>query len=376
MNLDFTEEQEMLRDTVAGICGEHSSIEAVRALEDDPVGYTQEFWKQLTDLGLLGLTISEEYGGSGLSLLEAAVVYEQFGRALAPSPHFASSIMSAGVLAMAGSDDQKSALLPRIAAGEAIVVPAWLEPGNGCGIEGVRMRADNGGDEYVLSGTKRHVPFANSATHFVVPARSDDDGDGVGLFLVDASASGISSEQRLTLASDCQYQVSFDNVRVSASDRIGEPGAGWKIWDEMMHQGIILLAAQAMGGAQRALELTVQYSLDRHQFGKPLGAFQALAHDMADSQTAIDGGRTLAYEAAWSVANGRPVDRLAPMSKLFACQAYRDVTATCVQIHGGMGFTIEYDIQLFFRRAKQLQISWWDTSYLEDLVAASVLEGN
>lgn len=376
MNLDFSEEQEMLRDTVAGICGEHSSIEAVRALEDDPVGYTKEFWKQLTDLGLLGLTISEEHGGSGLSLLEAAVVYEQFGRTLAPSPHFASSIMSAGVLAAAGSDQQKSALLPKIATGEAIVVPAWLEPGNGCGIEGVRMKAEKGGDEYVLSGTKRHVAFANSATHFIVLARSADDGDGLGLFLVDATASGISSEQRLTLASDCQYQVSFDNVRVSASDRIGAAGEGWAVWNEMMHQGIILLAAQAMGGAQRALEITVQYSLDRHQFGKPLGAFQALAHDMADSQTAIDGGRTLAYEAAWSVANGRAVDRLAPMSKLFACQAYRDVTATCVQIHGGMGFTIEYDIQLFFRRAKQLQISWWDTSYLEDLVAASVLEGN
>lgn len=376
MNLDFSEEQEMLRDTVAGICGEHSSIEAVRALEDDPVGYTKEFWKQLTDLGLLGLTISEEHGGSGLSLLEAAVVYEQFGRTLAPSPHFASSIMSAGVLAAAGSDQQQSALLPKIATGEAIVVPAWLEPGNGCGIEGVRMKAEKGGDEYVLSGTKRHVAFANSATHFIVLARSADDGDGLGLFLVDATASGISSEQRLTLASDCQYQVSFDNVRVSASDRIGAAGEGWAVWNDLMHQGIILLAAQAMGGAQRALEITVQYSLDRHQFGKPLGAFQALAHDMADSQTAIDGGRTLAYEAAWSVANGRAVDRLAPMSKLFACQAYRDVTATCVQIHGGMGFTIEYDIQLFFRRAKQLQISWWDTSYLEDLVAASVLEGN
>jgi alkylation response protein AidB-like acyl-CoA dehydrogenase len=376
MNLDFSEEQQMLSDTAAGICGEYSTIEVVRALEDDSVGYTPEFWKQLSGLGVLGLTIPDAYGGMGLSTLDAVVVYEQFGRTLAQSPHFVSAILSAGVLKAAGSEDQKTTWLPKVCSGEAVLVPAWLEPGNGCGAAGVQMKAVREGQEYRLSGTKRHVAFAGSATRFVVLARSEEDGDGIGLFLVDSATPGLTLTQQQTLASDCQYEVSFEDVRIPVTDRIGEPGAGWQVWNDVMHEGIILLAAQAMGGAQRAMEITVQYSLDRHQFGKPLGAFQALAHNMADGQTTIDGGRTLAYEAAWALTDGKPVDRLAPMAKMFACQTFRDVTATCVQIHGGMGFTIEYDIQLFFRRAKQLQLSWWDTAYLEDLIATAVLEGH
>jgi alkylation response protein AidB-like acyl-CoA dehydrogenase len=141
-----------------------------------------------------------------------------------------------------------------------------------------------------------------------------------------------------------------------------------------MHDGCILLGAQAMGGARHALDITVQYSKDRYQFDKPLGAFQALAHYMADAETTVDGGTTLVHQAAWARSVGRPVDRLAPMAKLFACQTYRDVTAMAQQIFGGIGFSVEFDIQLYFRRAKQLQISWWDTRYLEELVAVSVLD--
>ena len=137
-----------------------------------------------------------------------------------------------------------------------------------------------------------------------------------------------------------------------------------------MHDAIILLAAWAIGGAERALEITVQYAKDREQFDKPLGAFQAISHYLADAATLVDGGKTLVYEAAWARAAGKSIARLAPMAKLFACQTYRDVTAMCQQVWGGVGFTIEYDIQLFFRRAKQLQITWWDTRYLEERIAA------
>jgi alkylation response protein AidB-like acyl-CoA dehydrogenase len=137
---------------------------------------------------------------------------------------------------------------------------------------------------------------------------------------------------------------------------------------------MILLAAQAMGGAQRALDITVQYSKEREQFNKPLAAFQALSHYMADASAAIDGGTTLVYEAAWASATGKPISRLAPMAKLFACRTYRDTTATFMQIFGGYGFTLDYDIQLYFRRAKQLQLSWGDSRYLEELVASDVLD--
>jgi alkylation response protein AidB-like acyl-CoA dehydrogenase len=236
------------------------------------------------------------------------------------------------------------------------------------------MKARADGDGYRLSGTKRHCHFASSAARLLVPVRTGDSETDIDLFLVDPKARGVKLTQQFTLASDAQYEAVFDDVRASGADRVGAAQSGWRTWNEVMHDGIILLAAQAAGGAARALDMTVQYSLERHQFDKPLAAFQALSHNMADASVTVDGAQTLAYEAAWARANGRSVSRLAPMAKLFACQTFRDLTAMAQQIHGGMGFSIEYDIQLYFRRAKQLQISWWDSRYLEELIASDVLD--
>ena len=201
----------------------------------------------------------------------------------------------------------------------------------------------------------------------LAPARTKD--DQIAFVLVDPKGAGVQLTQQQTIASDTQYRVDFDGA-------VGEPLAagGWPVWDEVMHDGIILLAAQAAGGARYALDITVQYAKDRRQFDKPLGAFQAIAHYLADAVTTVDGAETLVYEAAWARDSGRSVARLAPMAKLFACQTFRDVTAMAQQVFGGVGFTVEYDIQLYFRRAKQLQISWWNDRYLEELIAADVLD--
>ena len=375
MDLDFTEEQEMLREMVRGMCAEYASLEVVRKMEDDPVGYTPGFWKQLGELGLLGLTLPEKYGGADQSVLEAAVVYEELGRSLSPSPHFVSSVLGGGVLTLAGSDEQKDAWLPKIVSGEAILTPAWLEPKHGYGPAGVQMKAVADGDHYRLNGTKLHVCFASSATRLLVLARTGEAEQDIDLLLVDPTSPGIELTQQLSLASDTQYQLDFKDVRVPSASRIGAARSGWTHWNTVMHDGIILLAAQAIGGAERALEMTVQFAKERKQFDKPLGAFQALAHYMADAATEVDGGKILVYEAAWARASGKPIERLAPMAKLFACDTFRKLTAMAEQVHGGVGFTIEYDIQLYFRRAKQLQMTWWDTRYLEELVASSVLDG-
>jgi alkylation response protein AidB-like acyl-CoA dehydrogenase len=374
MDLDFSEEQNVLREMVRGVCNEYAPLETVRELEDDPTGYPAEFWKQLGELGLLGILIPESFGGSEQSLLEAAILYEELGRSLAPSPHFVSAVMSAGVLLHAGSEEQKRSWLPRIASGEVILTPAWLEPEGGYGARGVQISATADGDELRLNGSKRHVLFASAAQRLLVLARSGEDEDAIDLLLVDPHAPGVELTQQRSLASDTQYRVDFRDVRVPLADRIGAPGSGWETWNAVMHDGIVLLAALAMGGAERALEITVQYAKDRKQFDKPLGAFQAISHYLADAATQVDGGKTLVYEAAWARAAGRPIQRLAPMAKLFACQTYRDVTAMAQQVWGGVGFTIEYDIQLYFRRAKQLQISWWDSHTLEERVAHDVLD--
>ena len=381
MDLDFSQEQEMLREMVRGVCAEYAPVDLVRSLEDDPIGYPADLWKQLGELDLLGITIPEVFGGSEQGMFEAAIVYEEFGRSLAPTPHFVSCVLSAGAILRGGSEEQKREWLPRIASGDAILTPAWLEPKNGYGPAGIQLRAERDGDDYVLGGTKLHALFAHSATRLVVPVRTGEGVTDIALLLVDPTSAGVKLTQEFSLASDTQYRVDFEAARVPASARIGSDDAGsraddtgWAIWNAVMYDAIILAAAQASGGARRALEMAVDYAKEREQFDKPLGAFQAIAHYLSDAATTVEGGSTLVYEAAWARDQDRPIERLAPMAKLFACQTYRDVTAMAQQVYGGVGFTIEYDVQLYFRRAKQLQLSWWDSRYLEELIAADVLD--
>jgi len=370
MDLDFTEEQEMLRDMVRGLCSSYSPFETVRAVEDDPLGFPPEMWKQMAALDLIGMMLPAEYGGSEMSAIEGAILYAELGRALVPTPHFVSAVMAANVLLASGNDDQKQAWLPRITTGDAIVTIAWLEASSGFGPGAIKTRATEAAPgEWTLDGVKWHVPFAKAANAMIVLARVND--NEIGLFLVENN--GLELTQQLTVASDAQYEVTFTST---PAQLIGTTNGGWRTWHDTMLQGIVLLAAQAAGGARFALDIAVQYAKDREQFDKPLGAFQAIAHYLADAATTVDGAETLAWQAAWALATDRPIDRLAPMAKLFACKTYRDVTATAQQIFGGVGFTLECDIQLFFRRAKQLQISWWDDRTLERLVADSVIDAD
>lgn len=375
LDLDFNAEQDMLREMVRGLLAQHSPLEKVRELEDDPIGYSTELWQQLAELDLLGLVLPEEHGGSGMSLLEGVVVYEELGRALAPTPHLVSCVLSAGAIVRAGSAAQQGEWLRAIASGQAILTPAWLEPDNSFGPRGVQVRATSDGDGFTISGTKQHVAFAAAAQRLVVLARTGDGETDVDLFLVDPTAAGVTLTQKMSISSDTQYRVDLDGVRVTEADRIGAAGTGWATWESVMVEAMILLAAAANGGCEHALDITVQYSKDREQFDKPLASFQALSHYMADAKTALDGSKVLSYEAAWAHANGKPeTAKLAAMAKLFACNSYRDTTAMAQQIFGGVGFTLEYEIQLYFRRAKQLQISWNDTRRCEELVAAAVLD--
>ena len=372
MDLDLSAEQEMLREMVRGVCSSYASLESLRALEDDPVGYSPELWKQMAELDLIGLTLPSAYGGSDMTALEGAVVYMELGRALAATPHFVSAVMGAGVLLRAGSEAQKQEWLPRIVTGDALVTTAWLEPGGGFGPRSVQATATPDGDGFRLDGVKWHVLFASAATAIIVLARTGAADPDIDLFLVDPA--GVPMTQQLTIGSDAQYEVVLDGVHVPASARIGGTESGWGTWHETLLDGIVMLAAQATGGARYALDITVQYAKDREQFDKPLGAFQAIAHYLADAATTVDGAETLVFEAAWARAEGHSIERLAPMAKLFACRTFRDVTATAQQIFGGVGFTMEYDIQLYFRRAKQLQISWLADRDLEELIAATALD--
>ena len=374
LDLDFDQEQELLRQTARDLLARHCPLEVVRAMEDDPVGYPAALWTQLGELDFIGLLLPEEYGGSGMSLVEGVALYQELGRALAPTPHFVSAVMSGGVLAAAGSEAQKDQWLRPVASGEAILTPAWLEPENGFSPRGVETRAEADGSGFRLNGLKRHVAFASAADRFVVLARTGDAAEAVDLFLVDPKATGVALRQQFSLSSDTQYEVTLTDVVVSSDDRIGAGGSGWVTWQEVLEPALVLLAAQAVGGARYALEITTQYAKDRHQFDKPLGAFQALAHYLADAVTNLDGAEQLVHEAAWAGATDRSLTSLAPMAKLFACSNFRDITAMAQQIFGGIGFTLDFDIQLYFRRAKVQQMMWANDRALEDTVAAALFD--
>ena len=377
LDLDFTQEQEMLRAMVRGLCAELAPLSRVRELEDDPDGVARDLWERFGELGLCGLMAPEESGGSGMSLMDGVVLYEELGRSLAPIPHFTSCVMAAAAIVEAGTRAQHAEMLGGIASGETVASIAWLEPGGGFKPRGVRLTAQQDGDGYVLRGSKLHVPFAAAADLLVVLARTGDGECDVDLFIVPAGTPGLSLEQRMSISSDTQYLVGFDGMRVPSTARLGNPeavaGSGWEAWERAMHAGAILAAAQAVGGASHALEITVEYAKTRRQFNKALAEFQSISHYLADARTSLDGARLLVCEAAWAHDTGRSTQALAPMAKLFACRTYRDITAMAQQVFGGIGFTVEYDIQLYFRRAKQLQITWWDQAACEDRVADAVL---
>jgi alkylation response protein AidB-like acyl-CoA dehydrogenase len=375
MDLQFTEEQKTLRDMVKTLCTDASTTDDVRKLENDPLGLPGQFWEQMKETGLLAMRLPEEHGGMGLTLLDCVVIFEELGRGLASGPIFESSVMAVTAISKAGTDAQKS-LLESLGAGETIITPAWLEPDNGFGPQGVQMRAEVTSDGYRLNGIKRHVFYGQAADKLLVLVRTGDDTEALDLLLVDRDTPGVELQQQESMASDTQYKVTFTDVVVPADNRVGAEHAGWKVWSETLLAGLPLLGAYAVGAAQQALDITVQYSKEREQFDKPIGAFQALAHYMSDAVAVLGGAKTLVLEAAWAFDQGNTNPRLPAMAKLFACNAFRDTTAMAEQVYGGYGFTLEYDIQLYFRRAKQLQINWWDSRYLEEMIAADVLDGD
>ncbi len=374
LDLEFDQEQELLRQTVRDLLSRHCPLEVVRRMEDDPVGYPAALWEQMGRLDLIGLLLPEEHGGSGMTLVEGVALYEELGRALAPTPHFVSAVLGAGVLAAAGSAEQKERWLAPVASGQAVLTPAWLEPDNGFSARGVEATAVADGSGFRLSGVKRHVAFASAADRLVVLARTGDADEAIDLFLVDPQAPGVELRQQFSVASDTQYEVTLSGTAAAAEDRIGAAGSGWATWQEVLEPALVLLGAQAVGGARYALEITTQYAKDRRQFDKPLGAFQALAHYLADAVTRLDGAEQLVHEAAWAGATGRPLTSLASMAKLFACETFRDITAMAQQVFGGIGFTLDFDIQLYFRRAKVQQMMWANDRALEGAVAAALLD--
>lgn len=363
MNLALTESQELLRRNARDFLTEASPPSLVKAMMADETGFSQELWRGMVDQGWTGLVIPEQYGGSGGEIVDAVILFQEIGRALAPSPLFSSSILGALVLIHAGSEEQKQALLPEIAEGRRIVTLAFTEPSATWEPEGIAATLDREGDGYVLSGTKLFVPDAHISNPLIVAARS---GGAIRLVLVDPESSGVSLTALSTIAGDKQFEVRLDGVHVPESALL--PG-GLAELDAALLRATIIKCAEMEGSSRKALEMAVEYSKQRIAFGRPIGAFQAIQHKCAVMVTNIDALQVLIYEAAWKIDEGLPADIDVSMVKDYANEVYRDTTTEAHLIFAGLAYTMDHDLHLHFRRVKPSEAMLGDSRFHQEKLA-------
>jgi alkylation response protein AidB-like acyl-CoA dehydrogenase len=371
MDLGLDEQQEMLKNFARDFLEKECPESLVREMEEDEKGYSPELWQKMAQQGWMGLIIPEEYNGTGMNVCELVVLLEEFGRALVPGP-FISTVVLGGVPIMeAGTEEQKQQFLPKIASGELIMTLALTEPSAKWTADGVQLEAKKAGNEYVVNGTKLFVQDAHVSDHMIVAARTGGSGeDGITLFIVDSKSPGIKFEVLKTIAADKQCEVTFDNVKVPSSSTLGGEGQGWPIIEKTKDVATVAACAYLVGLSQMDFDVTLNYAKERVQFGRPIGSFQAIQHKLADAVIDVDGSRFITYKAAWSLQEGEPdADLMISMAKAWTSDASRRVVAHGQQIHGGIGFTKEYKIQLYFRRQKWMELMWGDADYHRELVA-------
>jgi alkylation response protein AidB-like acyl-CoA dehydrogenase len=349
VNFDFSEDQKFVQKTARDYLSEHSGLDVCRAVLESGRPHDAALWKGVAEMGWLGTAVPEAYGGSGLGHLELVLIAEEVGRALAPIPFSSSVYLATEALLLAGSEDQKRRHLPGLCAGERIGTFAMSERPGEQGPADVAARFADGR----LSGEKLPVPDGLTASLAVVVARS---GSGAPcLVLVDLEGEGVTREPLEALdPSRGLARLRFDRAR---AEFLGEPGRGAELTDHLFDRAAVLFAFEQIGGAERALELTREFAMGRYAFGRPVASFQAIKHRFADLYAAIELARSNAYYGAWALSHGNDELPLAACnSRVAACDAFDLASREMIQIHGGVGFTWEYDCHLFYRRARQLSL--------------------
>ncbi len=369
MNYDLTEEQNMLKESAHKFLAEECTSELVRKMAKDEKGFKDDLWRKMAELGWMGLPVPEQHGGSGMTFLELAVLLTEMGYYCLPGPFFSTVVVGVLTLLEAGSEKQKAEILPQIAEGNRIATLAWLEKDGTYSPEAMKLTAELKGNQYILSGTKLFVPDAHVADTFICAARTGFEPQDITLFLVDAKSAGIGITLLDTLAGDKQCEVIFDKVAVPKSNVLGEVGKGWPILDKVLLMSAVAKSAEMVGAAQKVLEMAVSYVKVRTQFGRPIGAFQAVQHHCANMLTYADTVKYMMYEAAWRIASGLPFEQEASMCKAWVSDSHRKLVALGHQVIGGIGFMEEHDLHLYFKRAKAAEQMFGDADFHRELVA-------
>jgi len=374
MDIAFSEEQEMLRRSARDFLAKECSSKVVRKLMESSDTYDQGLWKKVAGLGWTALGIPEEYGGVG-TFLDLVVVLEEAGRALMPGPFFATMGLAVPAIIEAGTEAQKQEALGAIAQGSARATLAFTEPSGRWDAGSVTLTAKPSGGGWQLDGVKQFVPDAQAADFIVVAARTRGEGeDGISLFLVKGRPKGMTITPLKTLDQTRRWnEVRFDGIKLDADSLMGAGDKAWPHLKRALEWATAALCAEMVGGTQKVLETSTEYAKTRHQFGKPIGIYQAVSHKLADMLVLSESGRSATYYAAWAVDADAPDRSLAAsMAKAYVSDAYRKVAGDGIQVHGGIGFTWEHDMHLYFKRAKSSEVTLGDATYHRELVAQSL----
>ena len=374
MDIGFSEEQELLRETARKFLDGECDTRFVRARMAEAAAVTGDFWRKLAEQGWLGIVYPEANGGSGLGLVDLVVLMEEMGRRVMPGPFLSTVLLGGATIAEAGSPAQRQEWLPKIAAGQAKAALAWTEPALRWDAAGVALPARETTAGFILSGNKLFVGDAHLADVLVVAARTRDGStmtDGVSLFLVPKGTPGVAVSLMPTIDETRKLcEVRFDNAVTPQTALLGERHGGWAPLSRVLARATVALCAEMCGGGQQVLDMTVDYAKLRVTFGKPIGSYQGVKHQAADMLVAIENAKSLTYYAAWAVDEGEPDAELAvSMAKAACSDMARKVAGAGIQLHGGIGMTWEHDLQLYFKRAKASEVAFGDATWHRERVA-------
>jgi len=371
LDFDLSEDQKMMRTAARDFLEKECPKQFVRQMEQDEKGYSPELWSKMVQLGWLGLPFAESYGGGGGSFLDLIVLLEEMGRACLPGPFLSTVVLGGLPILAAGNEEQKQRFLPAIAQGKIFTL-ALTEPGGRYEAASIQTKAVADKTDYLVSGTKLFVPDAHVADYLLCLARTKpgpSGGDGLSLFVVDASSQGIRCALLKTIASDRQCEVIFDNVMVPTKNVLGELDQGWTVIEKALQWAAVAKCAEMVGAGEQVLEMSVAYAKERVQFDRLIGSFQAIQHHCANMRIDVDAMRYLTYEAAWLLSQGLPAEKEASMAKAWVSEAIRRVTRLGHQIHGGVGYITDHDMQLYFRRGEAAAAFFGDAQFHREAVA-------
>ena len=375
MDLGLTEIQLMLKNSAREFLSQECPLTLVREMEEDERGYTDELWRQIAGLGWTGIAFPEQYGGTGGSFLDLAVLLEEVGRSLVPGPFFSTVVLGGFTVLDAGTDGQKRNILPGICTGQLLMTLALTEESATYEPWGIETTATREGDGFRINGQKLFVPDAHVADVILLAARtsqSENPAQGITLFFVNGNTPGMTVSQLSTISSDRQCEISLDGVTVPGEAVLGEVDGGWPIIQRALQRAIAAKCIEMLGGADAVVEMTVEYAKQRTQFGRPVGTFQAVQHHCANMATDAEGCRQIAYNAAWKVSEGEPAEREVAMAKAWVSSAYQRICNLAHQCHGAIGFTKEHDLQLYTRRAKVQELTYGDVNFHKEVAMQQI----